>query len=68
MNILSNFILHELIVCDDKDPPWFNTKTKSLIHETTKTYKDLRKNIENNKQIEKLKSLQNRLKWMIDDS
>ena len=25
MNILSNFIPHELIVCDEKDPPWFNT-------------------------------------------
>ena len=24
LNILSNFIPHEVIVCDDKDPPWFN--------------------------------------------
>ena len=24
INILSNFIHHETIVCDDKDPPWFN--------------------------------------------
>ena len=40
---------------------------KSLIHEKIKTYKVLPKNIENNQQIEKLKSLQNRLKWMIDD-
>ena len=68
MNILSNFIPHELIVCDDKDPPWFNTKIKSLIHEKIKTHKVLRKNTENNQQIEKLKSLQNRLKWKIDDS
>ena len=28
MNILSNFIPHELIVCDDKHPPWFNIKIK----------------------------------------
>ena len=27
-NIFSNFIPHQLIVCDDKDPPWFNTKIK----------------------------------------
>ena len=33
MNILSNFILHETIVCDDKDPPWFNKVIKSLIQE-----------------------------------
>ena len=51
-----------------KDPPWFNTNIKSLIREKIKTYKVHRKNIENNQQIEKLKSLQNRLKWMIDDS
>ena len=26
LNILSNFIPQEVIVCDDKDPPWFNGK------------------------------------------
>ena len=31
LNILSNFIPHEVIVCDDKDPPWFSGKIKSLI-------------------------------------
>ena len=51
-----------------KDPPWFNTNIKSLIREKIKTYKVHRKNIENNQQIEKLKCLQNRLKWMVDDS
>ena len=61
-NILGNFIPHELIACDCKDPPWFNTKIKPLIHEKIKTYKVLRKNIESNQQIQKLKSLQNRLK------
>ena len=38
-NILSNFIPHTLIVFEDKDPPWFHTKTKSLLHEKIKTYK-----------------------------
>ena len=38
----------KLIVSDDRDPPWLNTKIKSLIHEKIKTYKVLRKNIENN--------------------
>ena len=37
MNILSTFIPHELIVSADKDPPWFNTKIESLIHEKIKT-------------------------------
>ena len=31
MNILSNFIPHEPIACDDQDPPWFNKAIKSLI-------------------------------------
>ena len=28
LNILSNFIPHEFVACDDKDPPWFNKKIK----------------------------------------
>ena len=37
LSIFSNFILHKLIVSDNKDPPWLNTKTKSLIHKKIKT-------------------------------
>ena len=33
MNILSNFIPHGTIACDDKDLPWFNKAIKSLIQE-----------------------------------
>ena len=28
LDILSNFIPHEIIVCDDKDPPWFNNNSR----------------------------------------
>ena len=31
LNILSNFIPHEVIVCDDKDPPWFNGKINTKV-------------------------------------
>ena len=31
LNILSNFISHEIITCDDKDP--FNKKIKGIIQE-----------------------------------
>ena len=68
LNILRNFIPHRLTVCDDKDPSWLNTKAKLLTHKKIKTYKVLCKNTENKQQIEKLKYLQNRLQWMIDDS
>ena len=38
-NILTNFILHQTITIDDKDPPWFNPKIKSLLQEKSKIYK-----------------------------
>ena len=50
LNVLSNFIPHEVTVCDDKDPPWFNGKIKSLINEKLKTYNAYPKNIGNNSQ------------------
>ena len=32
-NILSNFIPHETITFDDRDPPWINSQVKHLINE-----------------------------------
>ena len=32
-NILSNYIPHEKITCDDRDPPWINKNIKQLILE-----------------------------------
>lgn len=31
LNILNNFIPHETILCDDKDPPWMTNEIKDLI-------------------------------------
>ena len=28
-NILSNYIPHETITCDDRDPPWINKSIKN---------------------------------------
>ena len=33
MNIFGNFIPHETITCNDKDPPWMNKQIKTLIAE-----------------------------------
>ena len=30
-NILSNYIPHEIIICDDRDPPWNNNRVKELM-------------------------------------
>ena len=32
--IIHNFIPHERIVCDNRDPPWMNNEIKKLINET----------------------------------
>ena len=40
-NVLDTFnvILHETIVCNDRDPPWFNDKIRLLLKEKTTLYK-----------------------------
>ena len=30
LNVLSNYIPRETLTCDDKDPPWFKSRIKSL--------------------------------------
>ena len=32
-NVLSNYIPHETVMCDDRDPPWINNNIKQLILE-----------------------------------
>ena len=32
MNIASNFIPHETVICDGRHPPWINTRIKNLIN------------------------------------
>ena len=36
-NVLSNYIPHKIITCDDRNPPWINKNIKQLILE--KIYK-----------------------------
>ena len=68
LNVLSNFIPHEVIVWDDKDPPWFNRKIKSLINEKLRTYNAYHKIIGNSQLRKNLSSLQQWLRDLIDDS
>ena len=39
LNVLDNFLPNETIVCNDRDPPWFNDKIGLLIKERTTAYK-----------------------------
>ena len=68
LNILSNFILHETILCNDKDPPWFNNRIKTLTKEKNATYKIFRHNKDNPNLIYRLKFLQKRLSTIIESS
>ena len=36
-SILSNYIPHETVTCDDRDPSWFNNRIKQLIQEKSNT-------------------------------
>ena len=38
-NIFQNFICHETVTCDDRDPPWINKKINQLIQEKNNTYR-----------------------------
>ena len=40
LNITSNFIPHETIICDDRDPPWINSKIKKVINEKIKSIRN----------------------------
>ena len=47
LNILRNFIPHETVLWNDRDPPWFINKIKSLIHEKNITFKRFRSDARN---------------------
>ena len=67
-NILSNYIPHKTITCDNKDPPWFNKNIKQLIQEKNNTYKSYILSDKNPQIFERVKSLQNQLKCSIEGS
>ena len=64
-NILSNFIPHETITFDDRDPPWINSQVKHLINEKNPMYKDYLKNNKSNQSFETFQSFQSQLSSLI---
>ena len=67
LNIIQNFIPHETVVFDDRDPPWMNKEIKKLIIKNNlefKTYYCSKKNIF---LLQKLKALQYQLNISIKD-
>ena len=68
LNILRNFIPHETVLCDDRDPRWFNNKIKSLIHEKNITFIRLRSDRRNSCLRRQLNCLQDCLYDSIEAS
>ena len=65
LNVLSNFIPHQTTLCDDKDPPWFNYRIKSLLQDKNKIFKNYRKKKTNLQLLNKLNFLPERLNDLI---
>ena len=62
-NNLSNFIPHEILTCDDKDPAWFNS---IIIEEKNNAFKVYRNNSSNIVLKTRLSSFQVRLNNSIE--
>ena len=67
-NVLCNFIPDETILCDDKDPPWFTSWTKSILQAKSKVFNNHRKNKTNIQLLNKLNLPQERLNGLITKS
>ena len=68
LNIIHNFMPHERIVCNDRDPPWMNGKIKHLINEKDFAYKSYCRFNRDVFLFEKFKFLQNQLHVSIENS
>ena len=68
LNIVSNFIPHETMVCDNRDPPWFNRVIKSLIQEKKDTFNNYHKSKNNIQLLQHLRILQEKLNSFISVS
>ena len=65
-NVLSNYILHEIIICDDRDPPWIKNRLKELFNEKKDTFQCYLHGNKNPKLFNKYEYLQNELKSLIE--
>ena len=65
-NILSNYITREIIICDDRNPPWINNRVKELLNEKNDTFQCYLHSNKDCKLFNKVEYLQNELKSLIE--
>ena len=68
LNIPRILIPHEIIVCGNKDPPWFNRAIRSLIQEKKDRFNKYRKSKDNIQLLQHLRLLQEKLNSFISVS
>ena len=66
MNVFENFIPHETVTCNDRDPPWMNKQIKTLIAEKNALYKRLKRRMLKSKLLDKLDTLKAKLQSSIN--
>ena len=65
-NILCNFVPHETVLLDDRDPPWMNKEIKKLINEKKFIFNCFHWNNNNKQSLDRLKDLQTQLNFLIE--
>ena len=67
-NIMSNYIPHETIICDDRDPPWINKDIKQLIFDKNHAYKSYISKDKSLYFLNQFQFLQTKLSSLIEES
>ena len=67
-NMSHDFIPHEIITSDDKDPPWIDISIRRLFQDTNEAYKPFKRSNQKSQCFENFQSLQNLLGVSIEAS
>ena len=67
-NIMSNYIPHKTIICNDRDPPWINEDVKQLILDKNHPYKSYIGNDKSLKFFNQFQFLPIKLNSLIEES
>ena len=67
-NIMSNYIPHETITCDDRKPPWIDEKIKKLVPHKNCAFNSYSRDKNNTDLFKKFQSPQAHLKTSIEES
>ena len=67
-HIISNYIPHEIVAFDDRDPPWITKNVNQLILEKNEMYKKYVNESKDPRIWDKVKCLQNELDSIIENN